>query len=242
MGGPIHGVARPSSGAATARDPAAPSRTDRAERFGVDFLKFFASGLGLGVTLFGYAYLQAFFRGFGISFPQVDTGWLAVLYRGLANGQDPWVLAAAVTVLLVSSGVFALRDIVPPLLEMIPIAVAMLFFVSMAFFGGQRLGFEGARRIWEDGEGAAAFCRLDASASPAIRELDRIVQTQALSPNGGIRLILTSRTYTYLAPVLGPPDDVAEDREGPVRTGGRAFGEAYAVANDHVLYCRVIGD
>ncbi len=199
---------------------------EQVSQFNADFVKIFTSGLGLGLVVLGYSYTNTFFRSFGLSLFQLDMAWIDILFRGVALFQDWRVAAIFSATILTGSVIFSSRNLVGATAKVVIISFTVFGFVIAATWGGQVLGYQHARSIWEGGAGKVAFCQLN---SDHKQLSDLASGINELSLQQRIRLVYQSKDHTFLAPVYQT-----------VREGQRT-GEAYVIPTSAISFCRVIG-
>ena len=194
----------------------------------LDFLKFFSSAVGFGTVIFGYSYSQTFFRSFGLNLHQLDMSWIDIVFRGLALLENSIVLFFFALVAVVVSLVWAFRKRYGEVFAMVFSTIAILGLLMSAIVGGKQIGIEHARAIWGGGAGKPAFCRIaDGGANSKLSALSTALDK--LSSEQRIRMILITKEFTYLAPVL---------KSVPV---GQETGESYAIPTTSIVYCRIVG-
>lgn len=199
---------------------------EQVNQFNADFVKIFTSGLSLGLVILGYSYTHTFFRSFGLSLFQLDMAWVDILFRGVALFQDWRVAAIFAVTILVGSILFSARNLVGATAKVVVISFTIFGFVIAATWGGQVLGYQHARSIWQDGAGKVAFCQLTTERN----QLSDLAQgINELSLQQRIRLVYQSKDHTFLAPVYRA---VLE---------GQRTGEAYVIPTSAISFCRVIG-
>ena len=196
------------------------------DQFNADFVKIFTSGLGIGLVILGYSYTHTFFRSFGLSLFQLDMAWIDILFRGVALFQDWRVALVFAITIIAGSLLFSARNIVGATAKVLIVSFTVFGFVIAATWGGQILGYQHARAIWQNGQGKVAFCRLSDQGT----EYGDLAQSIGeLSGQQRIRLVYQSKDQTFLAPVY---QSVRE---------GQNTGEAYVIPTDIISFCRIVG-
>jgi len=195
--------------------------------FNADFVKIFASALGVGMVIFGYSYSNAFFKSFGISLFQLEMEWIDILFRGTALVQDWRVAGLFLLLILCGSAIFSLRNLVGASWQVLLVSLSVFGVVMSATWGGQALGYSHAKSIWADGAGKLAFCTLDAAKHPELDGLAQALTTQAREQR--LRLILRTKDNVYLAPVV--------EKVHP----NQRTGEAYVIPVSAISFCRIVG-